>query len=226
MVEELGYTMDEFIGMVKDNKINYLRQNMIDVELHGLIVAEYIDRIFSETSVKKISFTLKDGLNPEYGNHNKSIPFLKPWKDHLVLEAHNELLDTDDTAEIRQIITCIHEHGMTASAGAWGNSTHGEALAEQLLSDCNADEITMHRPYPHRPSFVYWIDEKIKVLQPGKRISWDEILPEPIPGGIPVAELESYIRLAKEKGITSVAIYGNCKDHIGLMGRLCREFNS
>lgn len=203
---------DRIIENRKNGGVNFVREDIIDIERWGGVVAVHTEK-FVEKGIT-IEYTLADGDVLGYGDYKKAVQFLKPYKKHIICEAENEFLDDDIVDKVIERIRHINDEGMVSSAGAWGNSHNGEKLVRKMLGRYQPQIITMHRPYPPEQEFIKWITYLKGFNKP---IIENEFLMDD------AEKIEKYARLGFDMGLYGFNNY--LGDHLELMGKLCQEFN-
>lgn len=166
-------------------------------------------------------FDNHDEFNSKWGN---PLTHARNLKDaDVIFEVGNEFLDdSKEIVEYKQnLCNVLRDEGVEVSCGAWGNSNEGQSWAREFNPICSCNTyITVHRPYPPLSALQEWISQ---YKDSGKRILWNEVLPEPYPTGIKKSELGLYVKGAVDAGASGVNVYG---DWFNEMGALCKELNA
>lgn len=210
MTPPVPWSLKDYQQKAKDSGINFLREDIVDVEKYGSLVIEHTEWARENSIV--IQYTLTDYGHPHYGDWKKAIEFLKPYKDIVILESHNEFLSINNIAEVMEIDKAVKEAGFISSAGAWGYEGNAKDNAKAFLAQYKPDIITMHRPYPPKGIFVKWIAD----LGTDRPIIENEFLlnnPE---------DAKFYAETGFESGLQGFNVYG---DQWEVMGKLCEEEN-
>lgn len=146
--------------------------------------------------------------------------------NNIIIESVSEFMDDWSTYDkALKISADAQTKGYIVSAGGWGNSHHGEAMARKFLTEFKGKIFVIHRPYgPGIPKSVF-LDYLGDVLDAGFIPFWNEILVQPFISGLEVDEVVPYSRAFLDNGGVAVNEYMKCEDFIGSMSELSREYN-
>lgn len=191
---------------------NFAREDIIDVERWGDLVKSHTEKFIKKGII--IQYTMADCYVMGYGDYNKALEFLLPYRGHIIIETENEFLNNstyvDRALEIEAEALSM---GFIVSGGAWGRSHHGKANAIRYLEKSKAPIANMHRPYPPESEYITWIRSLVDL---GKiPIENEFLIDNP-------KEVEKYARLIIKEGGHFNAYVG---DYLELMGKLAKEFN-